>query len=150
MTLHDIDVVELDRITIVGIVVEAPGEELATEVPAGWKRLWDRLDAIPNRRTDVATEASHDLGGGRYREVLGAEVDPQSAPPASLERVELPAATYVAGRHHGAVEDIGTAFGELQELARARGLVPDGMLLDRGYTPAGDRPHDLFVRVTGG
>jgi len=143
-------VVRLEPMTVVGIVVEARFDELGTLVPQAWKRLWEEADAIRGGLGDRFVEVSEHLGDGRYREVLGLRVDGSADAPEGMVRVELPAASYVHSVHTGPLEGIAIRFGEMQDHARSLGHEPDGVLLDEGYTPDGDRPHDLYVRISTG
>jgi hypothetical protein len=67
--------------------------------------------------------------------------------PTDMVRLELPAARYVHVVERGPVENIAATFGEMQAYAVANGLLPDGLLIDDGYSADARLPHSLHVRV---
>ena len=141
------DVVRLEPMTVIGVVVDGPFDQLGTLVSQGWKRLWDEADSIQDRLGDRFVEVSEHLGDGHYREILGARVTASARTPDGMERIELPSASYVHSVHTGPLEGIAARFGEMQQHARSLGHEPDGVLLDEGYTPDGGQLHDLYVRL---
>jgi predicted transcriptional regulator YdeE len=130
---------------LIGLAVEAPFAELATEVPAAWRRLAET--SVPAET--VWSELSIDLGNGRYREVLGLlDPAPELVIDAEWERVPVPAGDWLVAEHSGAETAIAETFGLLLEHAAARGLEPTGVKLDVGYRVDGaPARHELCVAV---
>ncbi|QCQ91917.1 GyrI-like domain-containing protein [Rhodococcus sp. SGAir0479] len=143
-------VVERREVTIVGIEVVAPFSELAVVVPQVWARVFARRGDLPSGPDDGLVDFSTDLGGGDYREVLGAVVD---VPPLSLPEGwtlgRAPAGRYLHHRHVGDVSAIADTFAEMYRWAATNELRAGAHKLDVGYHHDQHGPHDLYLQLQG-
>jgi predicted transcriptional regulator YdeE len=141
-----VELVDRPAIEVIGIQVEAAFDALATVVPAAWTDLFERADAIIGRTGTTYLELSTDLGHGRYRELVGAQVVGGTPPPPGMLAELVYEARWVHELHHGPLEGIGATFGQMLDFVAHQGLHADGVKLDVGYGT--DGPHDLYVRLT--
>jgi hypothetical protein len=139
----------IDRPTmeIVGLAFEINDDQLDNAMPFAWSQLFDRADAIIGRTGTAFLELSTDLGGGRHRKVLGAQVVAGTSPPPEMEAELVYEATWIHERHHGPPERIPRTYARMLDHAADHGLHADGVRLDIG--DGADGPHDLFLRITG-
>ncbi|MCU1379175.1 MAG: hypothetical protein JWN29_2158 [Acidimicrobiales bacterium] len=141
------ELVDRPAIEVIGLQVDAAFDDLATVVPAAWAQLFERADAIIGRTGTTFLELSTDLGNGRYRELVGAQVVGGTPPPAGMLAELVYEARWVHELHHGPLEDIGATFALMLDFLADQGLHADGVKLDVGY--GADGPHDLYVRLAG-
>lgn len=138
-----IEVVDLPEQVIIGILVEAPWQMLATSVPASWTRLF----AAGTGATSFL-EASLALEGGVYREIVGYLAAHGSDVPDGMTRVVIQPQRYLRLRHEGPLAGIAESYGRLLDHAVVAGLTPTDLKLDFGYLPGlPDGPHELHVAI---
>lgn len=141
-------VVERGSMRVVGIEVVAGWDDLWTEMPRAWGVLRERATELGGRTSEVFVDVSVEEDGGRYRQVVGAEVEPDAAVPDGMVAVDVPAQRYLHHRHEGTLEAIAESFGRMYSWARENGHRVGSFKLDIGYTLAGDETtHDLFIRL---
>lgn len=140
-------IVEKPGFAIVGIEVLAPFEDLARDVPAAWAELFARADELPTRTSATFVEVSVEVRDGRYREIIGAMVDPFGTAPSGMTGVAYPAARYVHHRHEGPLSEIADTYGRIYDWGTAHGLRLDEFKVDEGYSLDAPGPHDLYVRL---
>ena len=149
MDLSPAELTDLPELRVVGVRVEAPFDELRHRVPAAWQTLFSRAAELPAPDGTGYVEASEHLGDGRYRETVGVLTGPETAVPAGMTAVVLPAARWARLVHGGPVEQIADGFGRLHEFCDGQGLRHGALKLDTGYTRDGVGPHVLHVEVPG-
>jgi predicted transcriptional regulator YdeE len=143
-----VDVVEKPELTVVGIEVVADFGDLHTAVPAAWRTLFSRQAELPAPANGAFVEASHELGEGRYREVVGVIVDRHDPVPEGMCAVQVPAGRFLHHRHDGPVTDITSGFQAMYSWASDSGLRLGPYKVDVGYRPdVTDRPHDLYIDI---
>ena len=138
-----IETIELPELVVIGILVEAPWQELPVKVPAAWRALFAA-------GTDATSflEASLSVEDGIYREIVGYLAAGRSDVPEGMTKVIIPAQRYLRLVHDGPLADIARGFGELLAHARASGLRATDMKLDFGYLPGlPDGRHELHVAL---
>lgn len=125
-----IETVELPEMIAIGVLVEAPWDELPRAVPAAWTRLFE---------TDTGAtsflEVSISRQDGVYRELLGYLAAKKSEVPDGMTRIVIPAQRYLRIVHDGPLVGIADGFGKLYAHAAGAGLSTTDFLLDFGYTP---------------
>lgn len=138
-----IETVELPALTAIGIMVEAPWEELPKAVPAAWTRLFE---------TDTGAtsflEVSISREGGIYRELVGYLGAQLTEVPDGMVRYAIPAGRYLRIVHDGPLAAIAHGFEQLYAYAAVNGLEATDFKLDFGYSP-GLPPgrHELHVAL---
>ncbi|MGH3423840.1 MAG: GyrI-like domain-containing protein [Nocardioidaceae bacterium] len=133
---------------VIGVQVEAGFADLATLVPQALVRVVDRADELPALPDGALVEHSEDLGGGRYRETVGALGASGDRVPDGMASVPLPAGGWVHHRHVGPVAQIAEGFGVIYDWARSEGLPLGRLKLDVGYSADGTpMPHDLYIVI---
>lgn len=138
-----IETIELPELVIIGILVEAPWQELPVKVPAAWRTLF----AAETGATSFL-EASLSVEDGVYREIVGYLAARKSGVPEGMTKVVVPAQRYLRLVHDGPLTDIGRGFGQLLAHAKAAGLTATDMKLDFGYLPGlPDGRHELHVAL---
>jgi predicted transcriptional regulator YdeE len=138
-----IETVELPELVIVGILVEAPWQDLPDKVPAAWRALF----AAETGATSFL-EASLSVEDGWYREVVGYLAARKSPVPEGMVKVVIPAQHYLRLVHDGALAGISSGFGRLLAHAKASDLKATDMKLDFGYLPGlPDGRHELHVAL---
>lgn len=138
-----IETIELPALVIIGILVEAPRQELPVKVPAAWRQLF----AAETGATGFL-EASLSVEGGVYREVVGYLAASKSPVPEGMIKVIIPAQRYLRLVHDGPLAGISNGFGRLLAHAGAAGLKATDMKLDFGYLPGlPDGRHELHVAL---
>lgn len=138
-----IETIELPELVIVGILVDAPWQELSTKVPAAWRALF----AAETGATSFL-EASLSIEGGNYREIVGYLAALKSEVPDGMTKVVIPAQRYLRLVHDGPLAGITQGFGQLLAHATAAGLTATDMKLDFGYLPGlPDGRHELHVAL---
>ncbi|MCB1466800.1 MAG: GyrI-like domain-containing protein [Rhizobiaceae bacterium] len=136
-----IEIVELPELTVLGLHVEAPWEDLHKAVPAAWNQLFDTDTA-----SDNFLEVSLDQDGDIFRELVGYLAAANTPVPPDLTRHIVPAGRYLRLVHNGTLSDIPSGFAQLQAYAVSKGLEATDIKLDFGYRrglPNG--PHELHV-----
>lgn len=138
-----IETIELPELVIIGILVEAPWQELPAKVPAAWRELF-----AAETGATAFLEASLSVEDGVYREVLGYLAAGKSEVPEGMTKVIIPAQHYLRLKHDGPLSGIAQGFGQLLAYAKARGLRATDMKLDFGYLPGlPDGRHELHVAL---
>ncbi|MFY1652121.1 GyrI-like domain-containing protein [Solwaraspora sp. WMMB762] len=143
-------IVSREPVVVVGLPVVAPFQDLSTLVPAAWRQLFDRCADLPPSAGGTFAEASYHLGEGRYHEVVGVAVPPQTPISGQWAAAHVPAGDWAYCRHSGPVEQIGETFGAIEQWLREQGRTVGDMKLDLGYrADAQPQVHDLYVHVPG-
>lgn len=143
-----IETIELPELVIIGILVEAPWQELPVKVPAAWRALF----AAETGATSFL-EASLSVEDGVYREVVGYLAASKSPVPEGMIKVIIPAQRYLRLAHDGPLAGIASGFGRLLAHAKGAGLKATEMKLDFGYLPGLpdggllDGRHELHVAL---
>jgi predicted transcriptional regulator YdeE len=138
-----IETIELPELVIIGILIEAPWQELAAKVPEAWRALF----AAETGATSFLA-ASLSVEDGVHREVVGYLAAGKTPVPEGMTKVIIPARRYLRLHHDGPLAGIAAGFGELLAHARASGLTATEMKLDFGYLPGlADRRHELHVAL---
>ena len=138
-----IETTELPELVIIGILVEAPWQDLSTEVPAAWRELF-----AAETGATAFLEASLSVEDGIYREIVGYLAARKSDVPDGMTKVVIPAQRYLRLVHDGPLATIAEGFGRLLAHAKAAGLGATDMKLDFGYLPGlPDGRHELHVAL---
>jgi predicted transcriptional regulator YdeE len=138
-----IERIDLPQLTAIGIVVEAPWEELGRAVPIAWTRLFE---------TDTGTssflEVSIAREDGIYRELVGYLAAASTEVPPGMTRFVIPPQSYLRIIHDGPLDEIPKGFEALYAYAAGAGLAATDFKLDFGYQP-GLPPgrHELHVAL---
>lgn len=138
-----IETIELPELVVIGILIEAPWQELPAKVPAAWRDLFAAATGAT-----AFLEASLSVEDGIYRELVGYLAARKSDVPDGMTKVIIPAQRYLRLVHDGPLADIASGFGTLLAYARASGLTATDMKLDFGYLPGlPDGRHELHVAL---
>lgn len=138
-----IETIELPELVIIGIMVEAPWQDLPRKIPEAWQALF----AAETGATSFL-EASLSVEDGVYREVVGYLAAQKSEVPEGMVKVVVPAQRYLRLSHDGPLAGIARGFGRLLDHAKAAGLRATDMKLDFGYLPGlPDSRHELHVAL---
>jgi predicted transcriptional regulator YdeE len=138
-----IETIALPELVIIGILVEAPWQDLPTKVPAAWRDLF-----ATETGATAFLEASLSIEDGVYREIVGYLAARKSDVPEGMTKVIIPAQRYLRLVHDGPLAGIARGFGELLAHAKASGLKATDMKLDFGYLPGlPDGRHELHVAL---
>lgn len=138
-----IETVDLPELVIIGILVEAPWQELPVKVPAAWTRLF----AAETGATSFL-EASLAVENGIYREIVGYLAANGSDVPAGMTKVVVRPQRYLRLVHDGPLAGIADGYGRLIRHAKAQGQTPTDMKLDFGYRPGlPEGKHELHVAL---
>ena len=138
-----IETIELPELVIIGILIEAPWQELPTRVPAAWRELF----AAETGATSFL-EASLSVENGVYREIVGYLAARTSDVPEGMTKVIIPTQRYLRLSQDGPLANIAQGFGQLLAYAKASGLTATDMKLDFGYLPGlPDGRHELHVAL---
>jgi predicted transcriptional regulator YdeE len=138
-----IETIELPELVIIGIMVEAPWQELPEKVPAAWRALF-----AAETGATAFLEASLSVEDGIYREIVGYLAARKSQVPEGMTKVVIPAQRYLRLNHDGPLSGIGQAFGEVMAYAKASRLKISDMKLDFGHLPGlPDGRHELHVAL---
>jgi len=138
-----IETIEMPELVIIGILVEAPWQELPTKVPAAWRELF----AVDTGATSFL-EASLSVEDGAYREIVGYLAARKSEVPEPMIKVIIPAQRYLRLQYDGPLAGIAQGFGELLAYAKTSGVTATDMKLDFGYLPGlPDGRHELHVAL---
>lgn len=138
-----IETIELPELVIIGILVEAPWQELSTKVPAAWRQLF-----AAETGAAAFLESSLSVEDGIYREIVGYLGARKSDVPDGMTKVVIPAQRYLRMVHDGPLSGIAQGFGQLLAHARAAGLEASDLKLDFGYLPGlPDGIHELHVAL---
>ncbi|MBX9454899.1 MAG: GyrI-like domain-containing protein [Rhizobium sp.] len=138
-----IETMDLPELVIIGILVEAPWQELPTTVQAAWRALF----AAETGATSFLA-ASLSVEDGVYREIVGYLAAGKSEVPDRMTKVIIPPQRYLRLVHEGPLNGIAQGFGDLLAHARASGLTATDMKLDFGYLPGlPDGRHELHVAL---
>jgi len=139
-----IEIIKLPELTAIGIMVEAPWEQLPVAVPAAWRRLFE---------TDTGAtsflEISISREDGVYRELVGYLAARATEVPPGMIRYPIPAGDYLRLIHDGPLDGIEAGFAQLYAYAAANNLPATDFKLDFGYSP-GLPPgrHELHVALS--
>lgn len=147
MTTIAAELTDLPELRVVGVQLEAPFEELRHRVPMAWKALLSRATELPDPAATGYVEASEHLGGGRYRETVGVLAGADTAVPAGMRAVVLPAGRWARVVHDGPLVQVAESFGRLHDWCADQGLTSGDLKLDTGYDADGGGPHVLHVDV---
>ena len=138
-----IETIELPELVIIGIMIEAPWQDLPAKVPEAWAALF----AAETGATSFL-EASLSVEDGVYREVVGYLAARKSEVPEGMVKIVIPAQRYLRLIHDGPLVEIARGFGQLLAHAEAAGLKATDMKLDFGYLPGlPDGRHELHVAL---
>jgi predicted transcriptional regulator YdeE len=138
-----IETIALPELVIIGILVEAPWQDLPTKVTAAWRDLF-----ATETGATAFLEASLSIEDGVYREIVGYLAARKSDVPEGMTKVIIPAQRYLRLVHDGPLAGIARGFGELLAHAKASGLKATDMKLDFGYLPGlPDGRHELHVAL---
>lgn len=138
-----IETVDLPELVIIGILVEAPWQELPARVPEAWTRLF-----AAETGATAFLEASLSVENGIYREIVGYLAANSSDVPESMTKVVVRPQRYLRLAHDGPLAGIADGYGRLIRHARAAGLTPTDMKLDFGYLPGlPEGRHELHVAL---
>ena len=136
--------------SVVGIEVVADFDDLRTAVPLAWDVLFLRQAELPRPPEGVFVEVSTELGEGRYREVLGVEVQPASVVPEGMSEVCVPAGRFLRHQHEGPVETVTEGFAAMYAWADENGLRLGPWKFDSGYRPGfPHNAHELLIDILG-
>jgi predicted transcriptional regulator YdeE len=138
-----IETIELPELVIIGIMIEAPWQDL----PAKMREAWTTLFATETGATSFL-EASLSVEDGVYREVVGYLAAQRSEVPEGMVKVVIPAQRYLRLIHDGPLTGIASEYGRLLAHAKAAQLKATDMKLDFGYLPGlPDGRHELHVAL---
>lgn len=138
-----IEAIELPELVIIGILVEAPWQELSAKVPAAWRDLF-----AAETGATAFLEASLSVEDGVYHELVGYLAAKKSEVPEGMTKVIVPAQRYLRLEYDGPLSGIAGGFGELLAYAKASGSTATAMKLDFGYLPGlPDGRHELHVAL---
>lgn len=138
-----IETIELPELVVIGILVDAPWQELPVKVPAAWHALF----AAETGATSFLA-ASLSVEGGIYREIVGYLAAQKSCVPDGMTKVVIPPRRYLRLMQDGPLAEIAQGFGRLLAHAKAARLRTTDMKLDFGYRPGlPDGPHELHVAL---
>ena len=138
-----IETIELPELVIIGMMVEAPWQELSTKVPAAWRELF-----AADTGATAFLEASLSVEDGIYREIVGYLGAQKSEVRAGMTKVIIPGQRYLRLIHDGPLANIAQGFGALLAHAKASRLTVTDMKLDFGYLPGlPDGRHELHVAL---
>ena len=138
-----IETIDLPELVIIGILIEAPWQDLPRKVPEAWQSLF----AAEIGATSFL-EASLSVDDGVYREIVGYLAAHRSEVPERMTKIVIPAQRYLRLIHDGPLAAIAKGFGRLLDHATAAGLTATDMKLDFGYLPGlPDGRHELHVAL---
>lgn len=138
-----IETVDLPELVIIGILVEAPWQDLPAKVRAAWAQLF-----AAETGASAFLEASLAVENGVYREVVGYLAARSSDEPAGMTKVIIQKQRYLRLRHEGPLSGIAEGYGRLLRHATLAGLTATDLKLDFGYRPGlPDGPHELHVAL---
>lgn len=138
-----IDTIDLPEMVAIGVLVEAPWDELPSAIPAAWTRLFE---------TDTGAtsflEVSISRENGIYRELVGYLAATRTEVPPGMVKITIPAQRYLRLLHDGPLAGIAAGFEQLYAHAAVAGLKATDYKLDFGYLP-GLPPgrHELHVAL---
>jgi predicted transcriptional regulator YdeE len=135
-----------NELHLVGYHVIAPIEELSTKVPEANERVRARLDEVDGRTGEHLLSVTLGVEDGIYTQFVGVEVEPDTAPPQEMEKLDIPAARWVHFAHHGPAEGIGSSIGTMRQWA-AENEQPTEHVFVIFHLLEGDGPIDLLVRL---
>ena len=138
-----IETIELPELVIIGILVDAPWQDLPVKVPAAWRALF-----AAQTGATAFLEASLSVENGVYREIVGHLAGHRSDVPEGMKKVVIPPGRYLRLMHDGPLAGIAGGFGKLLAHAKTSGLTTTDIKLDFGYLPGlpGGR-HELHVAL---
>ncbi len=138
-----IETVELPEMTAIGVLVEAPWNDLPKAVPAAWTRLFES-----DTGASSFLEVSLSRDNGVYRELVGYLAAKKTEIPAGMTRIVIPAQRYLRIIHDGPLVDIAGGFEKLYAHAAVAGLKATDYKLDFGYLPGlAAARHELHVAL---
>jgi len=142
------EIVERGETAVIGIEVVAYFGQLGSEMPAAWHELFSRQDELPVSGAGVFAEVSDHLGGGLYREIVGAVAVVADVPvPDGMTVALLRGGRFVHHRHEGSVATITGGFQSIYDWAAEQGVTLGNRKLDVGYTADDVQPHELYVDI---
>jgi hypothetical protein len=141
-----VELIDRPTMEVIGLVVEADADQLADAIPFAWAQLLERADAIIGRTGTAFLELTTDLGGGRSRHLLGAQVVAGTSPPPEMEAELIYEATWLHEQHHGTPERIPETYARMLDHAADHGIHTDDVKLAIGHGASG--PDDLYLRVS--
>ena len=138
-----IETVELPEMVAVGVLVEAPWNELPKVVPAAWTRLFESDTGATS-----FLEVSISRQDGVYRELVGYLAAKKTEVPDGMVRIVIPAQRYLRIVHDGPLVDIAAGFEKLYAHAAVAALKATDYKLDFGYLPGlSAGRHELHVAL---
>lgn len=142
------EIINKDRLWVIGMPVTASWDDLWVEMPKAWKRFFDRhaeiTDVVGDRFIDVSLHQDDD----RYLQLVGVEVSEIGLVPQNMQAVDIPAQSYIHHTHVGAVSDIAGTFGDMYDWAKRGEARAGSFKLDIGYSAGGDeRTHELYIGI---
>ncbi|GGX40023.1 GyrI-like domain-containing protein [Saccharospirillum salsuginis] len=142
------EIVELERLQLVGLPVRAEWRELWTEMPKAWKKLFEQVAQINHRHSDRFVDTSLEVENGVYLQLVGSEVLEVDRVPEGMMAVDVPAQRYIYHRHDGPTAGIANSFGQIYDWAKANGYNAAEFKLDIGYSANGNETsHELYVAI---
>lgn len=143
------EIVRRSALKVVGLPVHATWEQLWIDMPNAWREFFSRCDGIANRIADSFIDVTLAQHGGRYHQLIAAEVSAIDRLPEGMTALEIPAQNYLHHRHEGPLHAVASSFGAMLDWARRNGCALDEFKLDFGYTRAGtETSHELYVKVS--
>ncbi|MCU1483615.1 MAG: hypothetical protein JWN67_361 [Actinomycetia bacterium] len=139
------EIIDRPAIQVVGIQVEAPTDDLETAVSVAWADLQERIDAIIGRTGEALLQVRTELGDGRSRVLVGAQVDAGTPPPPDMDAELVYEARWIHETHQGSLADVGPAFARMLDFAADEGVHADGVTMTVGH--GADSTHDLYLRL---
>jgi len=138
-----IETIELPELVIIGIMIEAPWQDLPGKVREAWTTLFAAETGAIS-----FLEASLSVEDGVYREVVGYLAAQRSEVAEGMVKVVIPAQRYLRLIHDGPLTGIASGYGRLLAHAEAARLKATDMKLDFGYLPGlPDGRHELHVAL---
>jgi predicted transcriptional regulator YdeE len=141
----DVDIVQRPAIQIVGIQIEGPTDDLEGPIAEAWAELEGRVDAIIGRTGEALLQLRTELGDGRSRVLVGAQVEAGSPPPPDMAAELVYEARWIHEVHQGSLDDLSAAYARLVEHAADEGVHADGVMMTVGH--GADSTHDLYLRL---
>jgi predicted transcriptional regulator YdeE len=141
-----VEIIGHEGMTIAGLLVHAPWQELRLAVPEQWRRVFAATMQYANLRQMPHIDVCLGCVDGSFMQLLGVPVGSALPLPDHFEAVHIPPQRVLHHRHEGPVSEITRSFGDMYSWASERSLPVGEFRLDYGYTEQGNEcTHELFI-----